>query len=88
MSVAPADPFAPSRRINGRFINPSGRTQHGFLHFLRWYFSRTPPPWPDTIVNAPADKPLTRIDDGVRVTLVGHATALLQVAGLNIHTEP
>ena len=88
MSVAPADPFAPSRRVNGHFVNASGRTQHGFLHFLRWYLWRKPPPWPDTIVNAPVQTPLPRIHDGVRVTLVGHATTLLQVAGLNILTDP
>src|SRR5690606_37204144 len=37
----------------------------------------------------PAAKPDRRIEgDGLRVTMVGHATLLIQVAGLNILTDP
>lgn len=89
MTFSPADPFAPSRRVNGRFVNPSGHAQHGGLRALKWFVTRRPEPWPKHVPNAAAAAPMARVNDGnIRVTLIGHATVLIQVAGLNILTDP
>ena len=88
MNHPPADPFAPSRRVNGRFVNASGHAQHGGLRALKWFITRRPVPWPNHVDNVVAPKPLARASDGIRVTLIGHATVLIQVAGLNILTDP
>lgn len=88
MNHPPADPFAPARRIKGRFVNACGHAQHGGTRALKWLITRRPAPWPKRVANVPAAKPVARVDDGIRVTLIGHATVLLQVSGLNIITDP
>lgn len=83
------DLYAPARQVDGRFVNASGHAQHGGLRALKWFATRRPVPWPKDVANAPALKPITRVTDGsMRVTLVGHASVLLQVAGMNIVTDP
>jgi L-ascorbate metabolism protein UlaG (beta-lactamase superfamily) len=85
----PRNIFAPAQRIGNRFVNPSGHAQHGGSRALRWFLTRRPLPWPRHVANIAAPKPVERVTDGtIRVTLVGHATVLLQVAGLNIVTDP
>jgi L-ascorbate metabolism protein UlaG (beta-lactamase superfamily) len=45
--------------------------------------------WPESIeIEAVAPPPQRVIDGTARITLVGHATILIQVAGLNIITDP
>lgn len=45
--------------------------------------------WPDRVENRFADKPPQRIaGDELRISHVGHATFLIQTAGLNILTDP
>jgi L-ascorbate metabolism protein UlaG (beta-lactamase superfamily) len=89
MTGSQADPFAPARNINGRFVNASGHAQHGGMRALRWFVTRRPVPWPKHVTNVAAPKPVERVTDHtIRVTLIGHATVLLQVAGLNIITDP
>jgi len=72
-----------------RYRNLSGDGDHRFASALRWMMNRRRPAWPRHVVNEPADKPPARVDDGtLRVTLVGHSSVLLQLAGLNILTDP
>ncbi len=70
------------------FRAPGGRSRAGFL------WSRLTgagqPSWPDRVAvrpSPPAERPPLR-DGEMRVTWVGHATALIETPGLNILTDP
>ncbi|MBC2837192.1 MBL fold metallo-hydrolase [Paragemmobacter straminiformis] len=69
-----------------RFFNPEGAPPKGFRDMLRWQRNGERQPWPASVAVTPA-KPAPRVDD-LTVTMVGHATMLVQVAGLNILTDP
>ena len=71
-----------------RFFNPGHpSTDRNPLDLLRWRFGKGGPAWPAQVEQGPAAKPEPRVA-GLRVTLVGHATVLIQVAGLNILADP
>ncbi len=85
----PPHAFDPARFKAGRFHNASGRGAHGLGSVLRWLATRSRGPWPTSVEDVPVAKPLERIDDDtIRATLVGHATVLVQVDGLNFLTDP
>jgi L-ascorbate metabolism protein UlaG (beta-lactamase superfamily) len=70
-----------------RFFNADqGSTDRTFREIWRWKAARSAQKWPGRVAIVPA-VPAARID-GVRITMVGHATLLIQVAGLNILTDP
>jgi L-ascorbate metabolism protein UlaG (beta-lactamase superfamily) len=73
-----------------RFFNPGSEGgRRGFGDFLRWQFTRTATAWPDTFPSPYIDaQPPRPNSDALRVTLVGHATFLIQVGGLNVLTDP
>ena len=71
-----------------RFFNPGGIEPLGLIEVLRWRWSGGRSVWPKAIENAGRTVvPAARVED-LRVTMVGHATLLVQVAGVNILTDP
>ena len=73
-----------------RFFNPGGAAPRGVVDLARWRLGGNNEDWPDRYPSPfPPDRPPTRVDGkAVRVTFVGHATFLIQGAGLNILTDP
>lgn len=75
--------------FNGtRFLNPAGEpdTDRSFREILRWNREAPRSSWPATVDVKPI-VPDPRVE-GLRTTMVGHATLLIQLAGLNILTDP
>lgn len=72
------------------FFNPDGIPPRGFRDLLRWQLGGGKAAWPKTWPSPfPPAKPEAAIDgDRLRITMVGHATMLIQVAGLNVLTDP
>jgi L-ascorbate metabolism protein UlaG (beta-lactamase superfamily) len=69
-----------------RFFNPGGQAPKGFADLLRWQFGGGRARWPDAVGIVP-DRPEPRVA-GLRVTMVGHATMLVQAGGVNLLTDP
>lgn len=78
----------PSGHFDGmRFHNPGGEsTDRTAGELLRWRFGGKRAVWDrvDAVEQAIPDNRVA----GLRVTMVGHATLLIQVDGLNILTDP
>jgi L-ascorbate metabolism protein UlaG (beta-lactamase superfamily) len=70
-----------------RFFTPGQPPDKGLAELLRWQLGGGRANWPETFPNPFQDRPPARVD-GLRVALVGHATLLIQVAGLNILADP
>jgi L-ascorbate metabolism protein UlaG (beta-lactamase superfamily) len=74
-----------------RFHDPDGVPPKSLSDVLRWQFGRDRKrsSWPAWAPSPYADRPPPRIDGGrVRVSFVGHASWLIQTAGLNILVDP
>ena len=70
-----------------RFFNPDHPdTDRSFGQMLQWKLREKAAKWPKAVA-AKQVKPDARVDD-LRVTMVGHATLLIQAAGLNVLTDP
>jgi L-ascorbate metabolism protein UlaG (beta-lactamase superfamily) len=71
-----------------RFTNeePVGNT---IKNLLKWAVQRKPKAWPDWVPLTVGPTPPNYVaEDRVRITVINHSTALIQVAGLNILTDP
>ena len=75
--------------FDGRhFRNAEAPPDGAFWGFLRWQLFEKAAPWPQS-VRTSQDLPPSRVDGTeMRVSYVGHATVLIQVAGVNILTDP
>ncbi|HIV78933.1 MAG TPA: MBL fold metallo-hydrolase [Candidatus Sphingomonas excrementigallinarum] len=78
----------PSDHFDGtRFFNPGQPgTDRGLRAILRWKLAGAAAKWPKSVPVTPA-RPEARVD-GLCVTMVGHASLLIQAAGVNILTDP
>ncbi len=77
----------PSDHFDGvRFFNPGGAAPSGFADLLKWQWGGTRAQWPEQVPVA-ATKPATDVQD-LTITMVGHATMLIQMAGVNLLTDP
>ena len=73
------------------FFDPDGAPPKSLTEVLRWQFGggRQRHAWPDWVPSAYADTPPARVTgDKVRLVFVGHASWLIQTAGLNILIDP
>ncbi|MDY8109271.1 MBL fold metallo-hydrolase [Fulvimarina sp. 2208YS6-2-32] len=82
----------PSDHFDGRlFFNPAGDEPSGFSDLLRWKLgggrADWPSRWPQPALTPP-DTPERLTGNALRVTMIGHATLLIQVSGVNILTDP
>jgi L-ascorbate metabolism protein UlaG (beta-lactamase superfamily) len=74
-----------------RFFDPDGAPPKSLAQVLRWQFDRgrARANWPDWAPSSLADTPPALVDGGkVRLSFVGHASWLIQTAGLNILVDP
>lgn len=71
------------------FSNPGYKKESSVAGYLWLRLTESQAKWPETVPVAPQPAPPPRVDDGTaRVTHIGHATVLIQLAGLNILTDP
>ena len=73
------------------FFDPDGSPPKSLSEVLRWQFGpdRQRAEWPDSAPSPYADTPPPRVTgDKVRLSYVGHASWLIQAAGLNILVDP
>ncbi len=75
---------------DGIFFNPEGHSPRGLADLLKWQFGSEKAKWPSSWPSPhPQAKPEKRVDGrGLRITMVGHASVLIQVAGLNVLADP
>jgi L-ascorbate metabolism protein UlaG (beta-lactamase superfamily) len=80
----------PNDHFDGaRFVNQQPTEVIGPFEFLKWQRERTPGVWKRVESAEPGPKPPARVEGkALRVTWVGHATLLVQTAGLNVLTDP
>ncbi len=80
-----------SDHFDGRvFFNPDGTPPGSFSDLLRWQLGNGRKKWPESWPSPhPSANPASRVNGNqLRVTMVGHATLLIQTAGVNILTDP
>ena len=72
------------------FFNPDGQPPGRFSDLLKWQLRGERAKWPAAHPSPfPQARPAARVEgSGLRVTMVGHTSLLIQAAGLNILTDP
>jgi L-ascorbate metabolism protein UlaG (beta-lactamase superfamily) len=72
-----------------RFFDPDGLPPKRFTDLLRWWAAGGRAVWPQTHPSPFSDRPPARVaGSDWRIAFVGHASLLLQTAGVNILLDP
>lgn len=79
-----------SDHFDGRFFfDPHGRPPKSLAEVARWRLTTSPAKWPERLENQFSDRPPARVEGArLRLAFVGHASFLIQTAGLNILLDP
>jgi L-ascorbate metabolism protein UlaG (beta-lactamase superfamily) len=84
-----SDHFDSAHFDGRRFYIPGHPSEGSILRHLRWQFSGRAERWPTSWSSPFQDKPPERVGPkDLRVTLIGHASILIQAAGRNILVDP
>ena len=80
----------PSDHFDGMyFFDKDGSPPKQLSDVLRWQLNRKPEKWPERAPSPYADTPPPQVNGGkARLSYVGHASWLIQTAGLNILVDP
>jgi L-ascorbate metabolism protein UlaG (beta-lactamase superfamily) len=71
------------------FFDPDGAPPRHFWEVLRWQLTKKSAKWPDKAPSGHSDVPPPQVaGDKVRFSYVGHASWLIQTAGLNLLIDP
>ena len=72
-----------------RFFDPNGAQPRSVIDLIRWRLTGTRASWPERSPSPYADRPPAQVNDkSWRISFVGHASLLLQTAGLNLLLDP
>lgn len=72
-----------------RFHNLETMPRQRGAAFWQWVVTRTPGTWRGWVDDPPGPRPPERVGEGeLRVTFISHATALIQMDGMNFLTDP
>jgi L-ascorbate metabolism protein UlaG (beta-lactamase superfamily) len=72
-----------------RFFDPKGAQPRSTFDLIRWRLSGTRARWPERSPSPYADRPPAEVSGTAwRISFVGHASLLLQTAGLNLLIDP
>ena len=93
MSKSPKNPYYQgpvSDHFDGtRFFLADNASPKSLKDLLKWQFGGKKKKWPKKLNGKHHPKPLVRHNAGdFSITLIGHATVLIQIGGINILTDP
>lgn len=81
--------YPQSDHYDGRVFHNAQPFEKGFLDIVKFAFNRSPGVWTRDLSVAPGAKPPAKVEVGaLRVTVINHASVLVQADGLNILTDP
>ena len=80
----------PSDHFDGqRFFNAGAPAGRSWADVLRWRRTANPKPWPEQVANRARPALPHHLEPGqVALTFINHVTFLIQLAGLNVLTDP